>query len=147
MKNRIIASWIKIPCGCGTQETNIWLHSTKECIALSYWISYIILQTKFYDLQLLKFLPFCVDFQTWDSAYCPDGEKFVSVGSANLEMAQIYCAKDDTCYGVYDPKCDNYPPFKLCKSNYKVKSKYTPCTYSKIGKQLRICRAPLDFWK
>ena len=122
------------------------LGCTVQRYALHYLIEYHILycKQKSYDLQLLKFLPFFVDFQTWDSAYCPDGEKFVSVGSANLEMAQIYCAKDDTCYGVYDPKCDNYPPFKLCKSNYKVKSKYTPCTYSKIGKQLRICRAPLD---
>ena len=87
---------------------------------------------------------FALDYQTWETTYCPDKDVFlfsnyVGIPKTQLETAQLFCATDDNCYGVYDAKCDGQSPFKLCRSNYKLKSKYTPCTYSKTGNHLFIC--------
>ena len=77
-----------------------------------------------------------IDLLNWKLTFCPDKEAIPVYGDtgadADTEFTQAACAKDDTCYGVYDKDCDKRPPYNLCRSKYKLKSK-SDCTYAKAG--------------
>ena len=129
-----------MPCGFGTRDTIIGPHNTKVIITI--WYIYTNDFNHYSFGSVFLHFPFIVDLQIWESTKCPDIEASAVEGAsgyADIEYAHRVCAMDDNCYGIigrgYDTRCVNRPPYKICKTKYKLKSR-SDCTHAKIGNRL-----------